>query len=119
MRIVKLGDRIGVDLEDILAVVLLHTLELILIALLQGRGNLVLGLFSQLETKRLVFQVLAPAIIQFGLIAGPLPVFAAEYINLIDREVHGLNRAREVFENLLEPGFQSCLKAVENGVAGL
>ena len=71
VRIVLLGQRVGVNLKHILRVVLIQPVQLILIAAGQGVGYFLTRLVCQLQAERLIFKSLAPALIKLIAIGCP------------------------------------------------
>ena len=71
MGIVLLSKRVRVNLEHVLGVVLVESAELIFVALRQRLGDLLHRFIRQYKAQCLIFQPLAPSVIQFSRIRSP------------------------------------------------
>ena len=114
MRIIQAGQGVGVNLKDVLAVVLLYPLELVLIAFLQGAHQVILRFFRQFEAQYLVLELLAPAVIEFSAAGSPAALLDIDLVSLINAEVHCGNGLGEILQFLFQARLEALLKAVEN-----
>ena len=88
MGIVQFGQRIGVDLEHVLAVVLLDPVQLALVTLDQGGGDFIRGLVGKFQAQHLVLEALAPAVVQFLVIRRPHPLIDLQGHGFVNAEIH-------------------------------
>ena len=101
MGIVLLRQRIGINLEDILSVVLIDTVQLILVSFFQRRGNLFGWFIGNLQAQRLILEPFSPAIVQISLIGSPGHGRVIDNQMLVDVVIKSSQRLWQLFKNAL------------------
>ena len=114
MRVVQFRERVRIDLEHILVVVLAHPLELAVVAFDQRRDYLLGRFLGQLEAQHFIFDALAPTVVQLRSGPGPVPFIGIDGKAFIHGEVHGLDLLRQGFDHIFHSLFQSLLETVED-----
>ena len=103
VRVVLLSEGVRINLKHILGVVLVKSVELIFVALRQRFGDLVHRFIRQYEAQSLIFEALAPAVIQFSRIRSPGHDRVIDDQVLVDLVIELLQGCRQRLHNLLEP----------------
>ena len=118
MRVVLLSEGVRINLKHILGVVLVKSVELIFVALRQRFGDLGHRFIRQYEAQSLIFEALAPAVIQFSRIRSPGHDRVIDDQVLVDLVIELFKGCRQRLYDLLEPLAQLGVITIEYRKSG-